>query len=126
VVGVSTESQKTLQTQFDSRKHANRLEQAIVTDQIIPELHQAFIESRDFFLLATVNAQGEPTVSHKGGEVPANGADRIDVDFLCAAATVGEPVEVVTPVHCAGIADVYRLRRRRWSAQSHGDERGGR
>jgi predicted pyridoxine 5'-phosphate oxidase superfamily flavin-nucleotide-binding protein len=32
-------------------------------------LHQSFIQSRDFFFLATVNARGEPTVSHKGGPV---------------------------------------------------------
>ncbi len=64
-----TESQKKLQADFDSRKLADRVEQAIVTDEIVPEIHQDFIESRDFFFLATVNAQGEPTVSHKGGPV---------------------------------------------------------
>lgn len=64
-----TESQKQLQDTFESRKLAERLEEAIVTDQIVPELHQAFIESRDFFFLATVNAQEEPTVSYKGGTV---------------------------------------------------------
>ena len=31
--------------------------------------HAAFIESRDFFFLSTVNSNGEPTVSHKGGGV---------------------------------------------------------
>lgn len=64
-----TESQKTLQAAFDSRKLAEGLEQAIVTEEIVPELHQKFIESRDFFFLASVNARGEPTVSHKGGPV---------------------------------------------------------
>lgn len=64
-----TEAQKQLQDTFESRRLAERLEAAIVTDEIVPELHQAFIESRDFFFLATVNAQGEPTVSHKGGPV---------------------------------------------------------
>lgn len=64
-----TESQKQVQSTFDSRRLAERLEEAIVTDEIVPELHQPFIESRDFFFLATVNAQGEPTVSHKGGPV---------------------------------------------------------
>jgi uncharacterized protein len=64
-----TESQKRLQDAFDSRRLADRLEQAIVTDEIVPDIHQVFIESRDFFFLATVNAQGEPTVSHKGGPV---------------------------------------------------------
>jgi uncharacterized protein len=64
-----TESQKQLQAAFDSRTLADRVEQAIVTDHIVPELHQQFIESRDFFFLSTVNAKGEPTVSHKGGPV---------------------------------------------------------
>jgi predicted pyridoxine 5'-phosphate oxidase superfamily flavin-nucleotide-binding protein len=64
-----TESQKQLQAAFDSRKLAERVEGAIVTDEIDPVLHQPFIESRDFFFLSTVNAQGEPTVSHKGGPV---------------------------------------------------------
>ena len=64
-----TESQKQLQSTFDSRRLAERVEEAIVTDVIVPELHQPFIESRDFFFLATVNARGEPTVSHKGGPV---------------------------------------------------------
>jgi predicted pyridoxine 5'-phosphate oxidase superfamily flavin-nucleotide-binding protein len=64
-----TESQKQLQAAFDSRTLADRVEQRIVTDHIVPELHQRFIESRDFFFLSTVNAQGEPTVSHKGGPV---------------------------------------------------------
>src|SRR5262245_39764615 len=64
-----TASQKQLQAAFESRRLAERVEKAIVTDQIVPELHQPFIESRDFFFLATVNAQGEPTVSYKGGSV---------------------------------------------------------
>jgi uncharacterized protein len=64
-----TESQKQLQAAFDSRTLADRVQEAIVTDEIVPALHQRFIESRDFFFLATVNAQGEPTVSHKGGPV---------------------------------------------------------
>jgi predicted pyridoxine 5'-phosphate oxidase superfamily flavin-nucleotide-binding protein len=68
-MGFYTESQKQLQAAFDSRRLAERVEKAIVTDQIVPELHQQFIESRDFFFLATVNAQGEPTVSYKGGPV---------------------------------------------------------
>lgn len=68
-VGFYTESQKQLQAAFESCTLADRVEQAIVTDEIVPELHQTFIESRDFFFLATVNAHGEPTVSHKGGPV---------------------------------------------------------
>jgi len=64
-----TESQKKVQATFESRKLAERVEEAVVTDEIVPELHQPFIESRDFFFLSTVNVHGEPTVSHKGGPV---------------------------------------------------------
>jgi len=64
-----TESQKQLQAAFDSRRLAERVEEAIVTDVIVPHVHQPFIESRDFFFLTTVSAQGEPTVSYKGGPV---------------------------------------------------------
>lgn len=63
-----TDSQRTLQDRFDSRNLADRVEQAIVTDAI-EEMHQGFIESRDFFFLSTVNGAGEPTVSYKGGDV---------------------------------------------------------
>ena len=66
-----TESQKKLQAAFDSRKLAERVEQAVVTDEIVPELHQQFIESRDFFFLASVNARGEPTVSQIQGHDPS-------------------------------------------------------
>ena len=68
-MGFYTGAQQQLQAAFDSRRLAERVEKAIVTDQIVPELHQQFIESRDFFFLATVDAQGEPTVSYKGGPV---------------------------------------------------------
>lgn len=63
-----TDSQRELQEKFESRNLADRVEQAIVTDQI-EEMHQGFIESRDFFFLSTVNAEGEPTVSYKGGDI---------------------------------------------------------
>ncbi len=62
-----SESHRRLQAQFDSQPLADRLAQTIVVDAIDPDLHQPFIESRDFFFLSTVNAQGEPTVSYKGG-----------------------------------------------------------
>lgn len=63
-----TEAQKQLQSEFDSRALADRVEEAIVDDEILDH-HRAFIESRDFFFLSTVNDAGEPTVSYKGGEV---------------------------------------------------------
>lgn len=63
------EAHRALQDQFDSRRLADRLEQAMVTDRLNDTAHIAFIESRDFFFLSTVNQYGEPTVSHKGGPV---------------------------------------------------------
>ncbi|MEM9623214.1 MAG: pyridoxamine 5'-phosphate oxidase family protein [Pseudomonadota bacterium] len=63
-----TEKQRELQEQFDSRPLADAVEHAIV-EESLNEMHTAFIESRDFFFLSTVNSAGEPTVSHKGGGV---------------------------------------------------------
>jgi predicted pyridoxine 5'-phosphate oxidase superfamily flavin-nucleotide-binding protein len=63
-----TEVQRNLQEEFDSRPLADAVQAAIVEDEL-NEKHIPFIESRDFFFLSTVNADGEPTVSHKGGDV---------------------------------------------------------
>ncbi len=61
-----TPEQRTLQGVFDTETLADALTAAIVTDEI-PEEHAAFIASRDFFFLSSVNTNGEPTVSYKGG-----------------------------------------------------------
>ncbi len=47
---------------------ADRIEQIALKTEIGEE-ERGFIESRDFFFLSTVNAQGQPTVSYKGGNV---------------------------------------------------------
>lgn len=57
---------RALQDAFDMRPLADRVEQFIVHPVIQPE-HRAFIESRDFFFLTTIDHRGYPTVSHKGG-----------------------------------------------------------
>ncbi len=62
-----TESQKKLQKQFDSLALAQRVQETIVSEQL-DDMHRSFIESRDFFFLSTVNAEGSPTVSYKGGD----------------------------------------------------------
>ena len=62
-----TEAQREIQEEFESRQLADAVERAIVDDEL-NEMHRGFISSRDFFFLSTVNAAGEPTVSHKGGE----------------------------------------------------------
>jgi len=60
------DEQRALQDQFDSRTLADTLEAVIVQPSIDDEA-KAFIESRAFFFLSTVNHEGHPTVSHKGG-----------------------------------------------------------
>lgn len=61
-----TDAQRKVQEQFECRPLADAVEKAIVTDEL-DENHIAFIQSRDYFFLSTVNAAGEPTVSYKGG-----------------------------------------------------------
>jgi len=56
-----------LQDRFDTRRLADGVEQRIVRTEIAAE-HRTFIESRDMFLLATVDHEGRPTVSYKGGD----------------------------------------------------------
>lgn len=63
-----TEPQRHLQEQFESQPLAQAIESAIVETEL-DDLHAVFISTRDYFFLSTVNAAGEPTVSHKGGDV---------------------------------------------------------
>ncbi len=60
------EAQRALQASFDSTNMADVHAATIISDTISDE-QRAFIESRDFFFLSTVNAEGWPTVSYKGG-----------------------------------------------------------
>jgi predicted pyridoxine 5'-phosphate oxidase superfamily flavin-nucleotide-binding protein len=60
------DEQRALQDQFDSRTLADTLE-AVIVQPAIDDEAKAFIESRAFFFLSTVNHEGHPTVSHKGG-----------------------------------------------------------
>ena len=57
---------RSLQDRFDTRKLADNVEQRVVFT-IIPPEHKTFIESRDMFFLSTIDHQGRPTVSYKGG-----------------------------------------------------------
>jgi predicted pyridoxine 5'-phosphate oxidase superfamily flavin-nucleotide-binding protein len=59
-------AQRAWQDHFGSVALADRVEQAVVADQV-DAVHGGFIASRDFFYLATVDADGMPTVSYKGG-----------------------------------------------------------
>ncbi len=56
-----------LQAQFETRKMADRMEEMIVKD-FLDEMDQGFVSTRDMFFLSTVDHQGRPTVSYKGGD----------------------------------------------------------
>ncbi|MEH6569140.1 MAG: pyridoxamine 5'-phosphate oxidase family protein [Halioglobus sp.] len=63
---IYTDEQRKMQEEFGTQQLAAVHSAIIITDDI-PEDHEAFIASRDFFFLSTVNELGEPTVSYKGG-----------------------------------------------------------
>jgi uncharacterized protein len=56
-----------LQDRFDTRRLADRIEDRIVHDRI-DEDDRAFIEARDMFFIATVDEEGQPQSSYKGGD----------------------------------------------------------
>ena len=58
---------RALQERFDTRRLADNVEKRVVLTEIPPE-HKTFIESRDMFFLSTIDHQGRPTVSYKGGD----------------------------------------------------------
>lgn len=60
-------AQRALQDQFDSRRLADRINDLLVGDAI-DQNAAAFIGARDMFFLATVDADGQPTCSYKGGD----------------------------------------------------------
>jgi predicted pyridoxine 5'-phosphate oxidase superfamily flavin-nucleotide-binding protein len=64
---IYTSAQRTLQDQFDTRRLADRLNNAVIHDVISPS-DKAFIERMDMFFLATVSAEGHANCSYKGGE----------------------------------------------------------
>ncbi|HET6793022.1 MAG TPA: pyridoxamine 5'-phosphate oxidase family protein [Acidimicrobiales bacterium] len=61
------EGARHLQDHFDSRRLADRLEGLTVHDEL-DDGDRALIGAQSFFLLATVDADGWPDVSYKGGE----------------------------------------------------------
>ncbi len=63
-----TDAQRKLQAENGHEKLARGVVKAIVRDAL-EDYHIEYIESRDYFFLSTVTAQGEPTVSYKGGPV---------------------------------------------------------
>jgi uncharacterized protein len=61
------EGNRQLQDQFDTRRLADRLDEAIVQDSILPS-DKDFIERLDMFFIATVDERGHANCSYKAGE----------------------------------------------------------
>ncbi len=58
---------RALQDQFDSRRLADLIEAGFIANEV-DDNNKAFIESRDMFFLSTIDQNGNPTVSYKGGD----------------------------------------------------------
>jgi hypothetical protein len=61
------EQHRALQDEFDTRNMADRIEQIACRTEFDDE-SRGFIEATDMFFVATVDHQGRPTVSYKGGD----------------------------------------------------------
>jgi len=66
-VGLYHEGNRELQDRFDTRRLADRIEERVVHDRIDDD-DRAFIEARDMFFIATVDEEGRPQCSYKGGD----------------------------------------------------------
>jgi hypothetical protein len=58
---------RALQDRFDTRRIADKVE-ALAIHPELGDMEKAFIESREMFWLSTIDEQGRPTVSYKGGD----------------------------------------------------------
>ena len=63
---IYSDCHREIQDRYDMRALADRTAQAIVHSEFT-EQDITFISERDFFFLSTVDPQGRPTVSYKGG-----------------------------------------------------------
>lgn len=61
------ENHRKLQAKFETEKLADAVEHIIVHEEVMDD-DRAFIESRDMFFLSTIDNEGRPTVSYKGGD----------------------------------------------------------
>ena len=80
------EGNRRLQDRFDTRRLADRLDEAIVGDTIGPN-DRAFIEQCDMFFLATADEQGRP----QGGPGRGGGARSRCGSGSSAAPLPGQP-----------------------------------
>lgn len=62
-----TDASRDLQDRFDTRRLADRLAEVKV-HQAFTDADREFIQAQDMFFLATVDQDGQPTCSYKGGD----------------------------------------------------------
>jgi len=61
------EQHRKLQDEFETRKMADRVEELVCRTEFDDDV-KAFIENAEMFFLSTIDHQGRPTVSFKGGD----------------------------------------------------------
>jgi predicted pyridoxine 5'-phosphate oxidase superfamily flavin-nucleotide-binding protein len=59
---------RVLQERFDTRRLADRLDEKFLSRAVIGDDDRVFIERMDMFFLATVDGEGRPQCSYKGGD----------------------------------------------------------
>ena len=67
MTGMYGPEHRALQDRFDTRRLADNVERRVV-EADISDFHRDFIEACDMFWLASIDHQGRPTVSYKGGD----------------------------------------------------------
>jgi predicted pyridoxine 5'-phosphate oxidase superfamily flavin-nucleotide-binding protein len=60
-------NQRKLQDRFETRRLADKIEPMVIEKEVSDQ-HREFISARDMFWLASVDLNGQPTVSYKGGD----------------------------------------------------------
>lgn len=58
---------RAFQDQFETRRMADLMEQAIFKTEL-DDMDRQFVQTRDMFFLSTLDHRGRPTVSYKGGD----------------------------------------------------------
>jgi uncharacterized protein len=58
---------RAFQEQFETRRMADLMERAVLKTEL-DDVDSRFIATRDMFFLSTIDHQGRPTVSYKGGD----------------------------------------------------------
>ncbi len=68
MTGFYHDGNRQFQDRYDTRRLADRLEDRFLTTVAFDEGDRALIEGSDMFFLATVDPDGQPTCSYKGGD----------------------------------------------------------